>query len=239
MCTVTIVPRGHGGFRLVSNRDERHTRADALAPASHRVAGRTITYPIDPASGGTWVGVNDSGIAAAVLNNTPRPPVACAFRARRPSRGSIIPSLLGLHSFDAMLASAQSMDLTWFEPFTLVIARGRHVAVVTNKHGRASVNVLDASVPLLFTTSSLGDDVVDPPRRELFDALVRGGRSTWLRAQFLFHRMHRVDRPDLSVLMARADARTVSRTTVDVNGSTARLTYRRLASAADRDREAA
>src|SRR4051812_41389584 len=131
MCTVTIVPLGQDGFRLVSNRDERRTRADALAPALYRVGCRTITYPIDPAGGGTWVGINDSGIAAAILNNTPRPPVRCAFRSKRPSRGSIIPSLLGLHSFDAMLASAQSMDLAWFEPFPLVIARGRHVAVVT------------------------------------------------------------------------------------------------------------
>ena len=52
------------------NRDERRDRRAATPPAVHRLQHRTAIYPVDPVGGGTWIGVNDAGLAAALLNRT-------------------------------------------------------------------------------------------------------------------------------------------------------------------------
>ena len=91
MCTLTIVPFDEG-VRLVCNRDERRTRATALAPESHETQTGTAIYPIDPESGGTWIGANESGLVAALLNRTPGR--ARVSRLTPVSRGIIVPALL-------------------------------------------------------------------------------------------------------------------------------------------------
>jgi hypothetical protein len=67
----------------------------------------------------------------------------------------------------------------------------------------------------MFTSSSLGDAIVDRPRRELFEQVV-ARTDNWLWGQWRFHRHQWADRPEISVRMAREDAVTVSRTTIDV-----------------------
>jgi hypothetical protein len=82
---------------------------------------------------------------------------------------------------------------------------------------------------LLFTSSSLGDEVVEGPRRWLFESLVLDESASWLLGQFRYHRTQWTARPDISVLMERVDARTVSRTVIDVNSGEASLYYEPLA----------
>ena len=69
--------------------------------------------------------------------------------------------------------------------------------------------------PVMFTSSSLGDAIVETPRRRLFEELVLAG-DDWLRGQFRFHRHRWDEQPEISIQMARQDAATVSRTTIDV-----------------------
>src|SRR5262249_8211042 len=69
MCTVSVVA-SRGGVRLVCNRDERVSRPVAQPPALHRTAAGVAIYPVDPESGGTWVGVTDRGFAAVLINRT-------------------------------------------------------------------------------------------------------------------------------------------------------------------------
>ena len=85
----------------------------------------------------------------------------------------------------------------------------------------------DLSEPLMFTSSSLGDDLVTRPRRELFDRLVRFSASP-RSGQSLFHRHAWRARPEISVRMRRADASTVSRTAVTISARTIVMTYTRL-----------
>jgi hypothetical protein len=220
MCTVSIVP-WEDGFRLTCNRDERRTRAEARPPR-RRPAGRSMaTYPLDPESGGTWVAVNAAGLAAAILNlnDGPRAP---AHRAPR-SRGEIVPAIAGCRSLDEALDAALSIDGAAYEPFRLVIAQGRAVAAVSRERGRAVARV-DLRRPVLFTSSSLGDALVEAPRRALFDAMVVGARD-WRKGQFRFHRHQWPDRLPMSVCMSRPDAATVSRTTIDATSRGVRLVY--------------
>jgi hypothetical protein len=68
----------------------------------------------------------------------------------------------------------------------------------------------------LFTSSGLGDALVEGPRRRLFERLVLGAEDSWLDGQSRFHRHRWPGQPELSVWMERPDARTVSRSVIDV-----------------------
>lgn len=224
MCTVSIVPAGDG-FRLACNRDERRTRPIALPPRIRRTEDRWTLWPCDPQSGGTWVGVNDSGLAMALLNRSGRaaaPPPAH-------SRGTLIPQLLGAGSLDTALertraASKPSAGERRFEPFTLVLLHHRRAAVVEYRAGVTEVEVRALAGPLLFTSSSLGDHLVDGPRRRLFAALVESSPCP-IDAQDRFHRHCWPDRPAVSVCMTRPDAMTVSHTVVNVSARDVTVGY--------------
>jgi len=226
MCTVTIVPYDDG-FRLVCNRDERRDRPAARPPARHRLRHSLAIFPMDPAGGGTWVGVNGAGVVAAVLN---RHTESCAPGRNRPlwSRGLIIPRLLDSGSWVDALDMAAELDPAHFDLFRLVFAQ-RMVAAVVTSDGRAlSVRTMGISGPLMLTSSSLGDVVVEAPRRRLFDRLVGTNEREWLRTQARYHAHQWRSRPDISVNMARRDARTVSRTVIDVTSQVVGLCYESL-----------
>lgn len=226
MCTVSIVPND-GGFRLVSNRDEQLTRPDALPPRLHRAGRRRATFPIDPVGGGTWVGVNDAGIAVTLLSR--QRPCGVPRGMDQVSRGVIVRTLLAASGLDAILGALRALDIRRFEPFRLVAVRGANLVTATSDSRtlRLESSVLDA--PTMFTSSSLGDALVEPPRRRLFERMVTQGAHSPLEAQARFHRHHWAARPHVSVCMTRADARTVSRTVVDVTGEGVALAYEPLA----------
>jgi membrane protein DedA with SNARE-associated domain len=87
------------------------------------------------------------------------------------------------------------------------------------------MNRLLGGSPVLFTSSGLGDHLVEGVRRELFDELLAGPSGTWQAAQDAFHRHTWPGREHLSVNMTRATARTVSFTVIDVTPAGALITY--------------
>jgi hypothetical protein len=223
MCTVSIVPH-RDGLRVMSNRDERRDRATALEPRVEMLGSRAATMPIDPVGGGSWIGVNDRGLVAAVLNRH-RDPIAP--RASCVSRGTLVRLALGCDSIDDARHAVGAQEAARFQPFTVVLVQRTAIAMVaSNAREMASVvSALDA--PLMFTASSLGDVLVDAPRRRLFEWLMIDPEER-LDRQALFHGHQWPDKRDISVLMERADAATVSRTTIDVGARSVTLEYESL-----------
>lgn len=223
MCTVSIVPDSDR-FRLMSNRDERRDRAVALQPTVETFGARPAIMPIDPVGGGSWIGVNDVGLAAALLNrHSPQPPDARSIS----SRGQIVRDALACDSLDAARRTVLALDAAAFQPFRLVLVQHRRIALVAGD-GRDLASV-DAALdrPYMFTASSLGDLFVDSPRRRLFECLMRDPRRRD-QGQRLFHRHQWIDKREISVLMEREDAATVSRTVVDVTARGVALEYESL-----------
>ena len=219
MCTVSIVPTVDG-CRLVCNRDERRSRPIARRPRSQTpVSG--ATWPVDPVSGGTWIGVNDNGLILALLNKTSTPGIV-----RQPvrSRGVIVPELLACASMDQVVTRMETLDSRTFEPFRLVVVQRSVVAAITCDSLPAAVEISCLVSPVMFTSSSLGDAIVDAPRRELFEQIVVS-TDDWLGGQHRFHRHQWPERRPVSVLMAREDAATVSRTTINVTRRGIALEY--------------
>jgi len=222
MCTVSIVPAADG-FRLMSNRDERRDRAVALHPRVERLGDRLALMPIDPVGGGSWVGVNDAGLVAAVLN---RHIDAYASKALT-TRGVLVRAALECSSVVAAVESVRTLGVDRFLPFRLILAQARHLAMVAGNGRELADAACSLTEPRMFTASSLGDVIVDGPRRRLFECLIESMRDP-LDGQRLFHRHQWTDKRDISVLMARDDAATVSRTIVDVNERGIALEYESL-----------
>jgi len=224
MCTVSVVPFADG-FRVTCNRDELRARPVALKPGIRPGAVTTGIWPIDPISGGTWIGVNDAGLVVALLNRTDHRGAATRPAGSPPlSRGAIVPYLLQKETMEAAIEAASRIDVSRFDPYTLVALQGEQGFSITVNASRATIRSHDLSRPHLFTSSSLGDDIATYWRGKLFATLVECGTNP-LEGQSSFHLHRWSDRPDISVRMARRDATTVSITTIDVSDRGIHMRY--------------
>ena len=86
MCTLIVLHRCFADAELLvaANRDEYLDRP-AEPPALRRWNGRTVLAPRDVRAGGTWLGLNDAGVFAALTNR----PNATPDPTRR-SRGLLV-----------------------------------------------------------------------------------------------------------------------------------------------------
>jgi len=228
MCTVSVVPRADG-FRLLCNRDEQRQRPAALAPTRHSVDNTTAVYPIDPVGGGTWVGVNDAGLAVALLNRSPSG-MSMPPSYELSSRGLIAVALLAIRTVQEASAACASLTLPMFNPFRVVVVQGKRAATLTSDGRTLTLLSFELLRPFMVTSSSLGDDLVTAPRAALFERLVvnahrAGDERRVLDGQARFHAHRWPDRGAVSVMMERPDAHTVSRTAVSVSGRDIELHY--------------
>jgi hypothetical protein len=87
MCTVTFIPKKHT-YMLAMNRDDLYARASSLPVVRVEFAKHAAAYPQE-AGGGTWIGVNQYGIAFALLNWA-----VPSAGDKQKSRGAVIPRML-------------------------------------------------------------------------------------------------------------------------------------------------
>lgn len=224
MCTVTIVPTpsGPAGYRMACSRDEQHGRTPAQPPQNVRFNGINALMPIDPHSGGTWVGVNEAGLSITLLNyNPPVPPIG-----RDRSRGLVIPALLGSQNLDDLLSHASTIERERMMPFRLLACDGRKLLAwrSTEPIDEAQVTQWDR-LPVMLTSSGLGDHLVQTPRRALFESWFGETADDYLQRQLAFHQHRWPGREHLSICMHRDDARTVSYTTIDVADECITMNY--------------
>jgi hypothetical protein len=169
-----------------------------------------------------------------LLNRTDFSPADPAVKRRlQYSRGLVIPSLLEFETLQEVLTSMRTLNPGSFAPFRLVMVQGREVGAATSDGRVISVDRYWLVKPMLFASSSLGDTVVEGPRRRLFNDMVLGSPDTWLPGQHAFHRHYWWDCPELSVQMKRRQAATVSRSVVDVLADSVDFHYEPLELAAE------
>jgi hypothetical protein len=222
MCTLSIIR--DDVLRIAMNRDELDRRPQALPPRFVDYRMRRAIMPIDPQSRGTWIAVNDAGLVLAVLNrNASSPGAPGEGRGEGLSRGTIIPALLDADCVDDAVERVAHLSLELFNPFRLIAADRSTVVSMTWDSSRTFVEH-HPDGPLMFTSSGLGDDLVERPRRTLFKQLMWAIDSPRV-AQDAFHHHRWTDRPHLSVNMIRPGARTVSRTTIEITYESILIRY--------------
>jgi len=222
MCTVSIIHLPGGELRLVCNRDELLTRRIALPPQRQIFGERDALLPIDPQSGGTWIAANDAGLMFALLNQRLGWP---ARNIPQRSRGEIIPSVLHSSTIDDVVRRVQRSDATMYGPFRLLVISHEGGGEVHSDGRRVTRRRWSIEhLPMMATSSSLGDELVGPPRRELFDRAILFGQCS-RKTQDAFHQHAWPDRTYLSVRMSRLDARTVSTTKIELSPDSITMHY--------------
>jgi hypothetical protein len=231
MCTLTLLRErwlrdGSGvrpAWRVVFNRDEQRSRPPATPPAVHRLGAVQALHPVDPQGGGTWIAATEHGLLFALLNGddpaTADPPGAPPRR----SRGAIIPALAALAARRAADVPVRGLDPRAYRPFHLVIVDERDVIEITSDGDAIVPAVPDRADRLIRTSSSVEAAAVRAWRIARF---APPGTPASAEEQDAFHGRKEPGRPAYGVTMTRADACTVSVTTVEVFPRLVRMTYR-------------
>ena len=237
MCTVSVLPGsaldgcltpGAPVLRVACNRDELRSRAKAEPPAAHLLDGRTVLMPRDPEGGGTWIAANDRGLVFVMLNAYPTRVSADAQAGTWTSRGSIIPALASSDTVFEALDRAGRLDVGAFRPFRLMLLDRYQLVECWPDAARLRHRLAFLHAPLVRTSSSLGDAVVQAPRHALFRRFFEGSAYPSA-AQDAFHDHQWPDAAAISIRMERPDARTVSRSVVQVSHDLVRFSYSCLA----------
>jgi uncharacterized protein with NRDE domain len=186
MCSVVILFRpGHRWpILLGANRDEMIERPWA-PPARHWPDRRHVVAGLDKLAGGSWLGINDDGMVAAILNrmNTLGP------QPGRRSRGELVLEALD-HSDAADAAAALSdIDPSAYRPFNMVLADNSKAFWLRNLGYEAGwIEAMELPPGLSMVTARDRNDPASPRIRTylpLFEAAetpdpdAEAGRGTW------------------------------------------------------------
>lgn len=144
MCTAVFLRRPGEAWPLLiaANRDEMGSRP-WLPPARHWPDRPEVTAGLDELAGGTWLGVNDHGVVAGILNRPGTLGPAPGLR----SRGEL--PLEALDHADAAGAARalQALDAEAWRPFNMFVADDRDAFWLRSLGGRGDRRVHALVIP--------------------------------------------------------------------------------------------
>ena len=224
MCTVTLL-RGGSELLLTMNRDERWTRAPERPPTHHPArAGRPAwVAPADGERGGAWIGANDAGVVACLLNAYAPGDLGLLNREGIPSRGEILPLLLSQDPGKVLAWVDEELDAPRYPSFSLLLLTldgGRAV------HWRLDAGLEWESIPSgwnVVTSSLWRSKEVSAWRHEAFNRWCADGASRTAGIPS-FNLLEVADRREWSPFMTRPFSATRSITQVRVGAGERGLT---------------
>ncbi len=145
MCTLTLAWRVFEGtpVALAANRDESLDR-ESEGPSLRTADGSSYVAPRDRVAGGTWIGLGESGLVAAVTNRW-----LDADRESDRSRGLLVADCLRNPTAEsAVRAVERELDDCTYDGFNLVVADSV-AAFLLSYDGHLSVTQLDPGVHIV------------------------------------------------------------------------------------------
>jgi hypothetical protein len=216
VCTASWLIRPEG-FELFFNRDESLRRGTARVPEQLVVGGVRALLPVDSEAGGTWLGVNELGLAVGLLNGRD----VRGAHAEPRSRGLLVRELLEARGAEEALAALEREALARYRGFTLALFEPGREPRIRTWDGEQS-SAVRARLPL--ASSSLDGGRAQAERERVFAALHEGrapGRDSLER----FQASHEPARGPWSPCMHRAEAATVSASQVRVDARAVAMRY--------------
>lgn len=184
MCSIVILSRPGNRWPVAigANRDEMVARP-WRAPGRHWPDRAEVVGGLDELAGGSWLGLSDHGVVAAVLNRQGTLGPAAGKR----SRGELV--LEALDHADAAEAAGALADLdpAAYRPFNMLVADNRDVLWLCNRGGEGAEPIRVLRVPpgvSMLTALDLNDSR-DPRVRDYLPRFAAAapamdpGRGAW------------------------------------------------------------
>ncbi|MDG3085942.1 NRDE family protein [Vibrio hannami] len=224
MCTASWLLE-EDGFQLFFNRDEQVGRVLATPPQLFDIDPdnnhASFLMPVDPQGGGSWIAVNEFGLAVCLLNY---------YQGEVPkgeliSRGQLVKNFSSHQSSESLIKEFTQIDFSKYAPFTFMVfdsALSKH-----NGHVKAlrwdgnSIIEFLAQPPMI--SSAVDAETVHHTRSELFHTYQAEGDT--VESRLAFHHSHHPEQGHLSPCMHREDAHTVSFTLIKVSYDNVSMSY--------------
>ena len=158
MCVLLLLKKPLPGFSWVvaANRDEDPQRA-ATPPGLHLSRGVKILAPRDKKAGGTWIGINEKGLGAALTNIGSGSGGESAY-----SRGLLVFDALGHESLEGAAAALRArFAQVSLQPFRLVLFQGERCLLLETHKGKLQERGVEGD--FLFFTHQYGPGEAEIP----------------------------------------------------------------------------
>jgi len=154
MCSVVILRRPGHDWPVVlgANRDEMAARP-WLPPARHWPDRPQVIAGLDELAGGSWLGLNDDGVVAGIMNRS----ASLGPSPGKRSRGELV--LEALEHADAEIAAGalSELDPDAYRPFNMIVADSRDCFWLRHAGRRIEVHGVLEGVSML-TAHDLNDE---------------------------------------------------------------------------------
>ena len=218
MCTATWI-YSKAGYRLFFNRDELRTRKPGGKPEKLNQGNVTYIAPVDADAGGTWIGVNEFGFSACLLNYySPVDQIDGEFI----SRGHLLRSLLDCTDIGQAEERLLSIDTAQYRSFTVLLFDPKTPGPFLVRWPGSGELLVDPKVPEPQSSSSFKTSEVVASRVRLFRKKYAEGDES---GRQHYHRSHEPERGPFSVCMHRQDAKTQSFSDIEVAPERVAFTY--------------
>lgn len=207
MCTLTWL-KDREGLRIYFNRDEKRTRLPAAPPRISVINGIRVLAPVDGNAGGTWLAVNEHGVAVAILNYYEAEADGAHSNGNYESRGHLVLRLASQPEASAAIDALRSLPHDAYRPFIVAIFSINHEGMMARWDGRRCTEIGLDSISLPVTTSSYRTNDVLASRTEQYHAML-AGRPVSDDLLAAFHKSRSGKGGPFSVTMTRPDACTV------------------------------
>ncbi len=211
----------NNGYQITSNRDEKNIRVPALPPQTYLINGKKLLFPKDGEAGGSWIGINENGHAAVLLNggfvkHTGTPPY-------RKSRGLVFLDILSAESpLDGFLTA----DLFGIQPFTFVLLSQPHLYECCWDGSRKHTRVLPPDQPHIWSSVTLYKPAIIAKRKYWFTEWLKQYPDPSREEILQFHRFAGDGDPVNDIRMNRDNRMlTVSITSIEINPQTGYMHY--------------
>ncbi|WP_420547744.1 NRDE family protein [Curvivirga sp.] len=202
------------------NRDEGRFRDEA----NRLQVGHGLCYPVDPVSNGTWVGMNEDGMAAGLLNHYQGQHRADVAK----SRGILIPEILKKNTLEEVASYCGSLSHRDFNPFDLVVYKESQVYHFTWSGEETFSKQISLNEGFFLTSSGERLAEIIEYRSELFKAYqdeYLGYPHMPAVVMSSLHLSQDANDPGRSILMRRGNAHTKSITQIRIAPNLAAMRY--------------
>jgi len=220
MCTMSLF-RDQQTLIVTMNRDEARLRTEA-GLKQQQLGNIQVLYPVDGLAGGTWFGLNDSGVVMALLNRYQDPQIEGAE-----TRGAIIPLALAKGDYSDVLEHLNGSDFSRFNPFDLFV-----IGIDNSDHfswnGQQVTVTKRSENALLFSSSSLNTELVLDKRQARFEQWLKQQPEQIWHAPQILQQLHLYQDPldpSDSVLMDRLNTHSKSICQVHLQADQCRFSY--------------